>query len=179
MNRSFVGVIVKGGQSKRMGHDKSTLTWEDKNILEHQIDLLKQVTSDIYLSVNTNQAKRLNRDIPFIIDEYKQKGPLGGIISCLMSLKKDLLIIPIDMPKISFNSLLELSKQSDNCCYQLKGQVQPFPSYWSYQSVDLLKKRMSDEKLSIREAIEELNFKTITTDRLSEFKNINSPKDLV
>lgn len=47
MSRAVTGVILAGGESRRMGQDKARLPWGDRTLVEHMIGTLRPVTDEI------------------------------------------------------------------------------------------------------------------------------------
>lgn len=103
------GVVLAGGKSSRMGCDKAQLMWDGKTLLQHQINLLKEVLTyeDIFISGNRFEFQSIN-------DTYLGGGPLVGLLSVINHfLDKSnqpmrILIVPVDMPLLTVNLLKEL-----------------------------------------------------------------------
>ncbi|MBC8551622.1 MAG: molybdenum cofactor guanylyltransferase, partial [Candidatus Brocadiales bacterium] len=71
-------VILVGGKSSRMGSNKAFLKLKGKTFIEMQIELLREMFDEIFISVNTSsEYEYLN--LPIFKDIYPGKGPLGGI----------------------------------------------------------------------------------------------------
>ena len=75
------GIILAGGQSRRMGRNKSELRLNGKTLLQIQADKLFALgIGDVMLSGADCAALPGTRVIP---DEYAGRGPLGGLHACL------------------------------------------------------------------------------------------------
>jgi molybdopterin-guanine dinucleotide biosynthesis protein A len=92
-----------------MGQDKTSVLLQGKPLLTHSIELFASLNIDFHLSVNPNQ-KDLIENYPSVIDQFDAVGPLGGILTGLKSIRKDLLIIPVDMPQLTKNLLFRYMK---------------------------------------------------------------------
>ncbi|MGY5449494.1 molybdenum cofactor guanylyltransferase [Agarivorans sp. MS3-6] len=90
------GVVLAGGQSRRMGTDKAMLSLKGKTLLATKVNQLEAVlASPCYVS-GYYPAFRC------IADKGESHGPLSGILSCLEALEGDAcLIVPVDMPLLS------------------------------------------------------------------------------
>lgn len=116
----WVGVVLAGGLSSRMGADKSRLELAGKPLIERAMDVVKQALriafieicdSQIYISGNFPQYACIADDEPGL-------GPMGGIISVTRRLnsmssqaaghQRCLLFIPVDMPLLKPSTLTPL-----------------------------------------------------------------------
>lgn len=97
----FTAVILAGGRSSRMGQDKATLQINGQSLLQHMQQLVSQAgASQIIISRNQQGC---------IADITPDQGPLGGILSVLAHCTQpQLLIMPIDTPLLSVNSIKQL-----------------------------------------------------------------------
>ena len=101
MKFTSTAIILSGGLSKRMGENKSLLKLNEKTIIEHSVELMKSLFSNVILITNTpKEYEFLN--IPIFEDIYKNKGPLAGIHSGLFHSKtEDNFVISCDTPLMS------------------------------------------------------------------------------
>ncbi|HPE76143.1 MAG TPA: molybdenum cofactor guanylyltransferase [Draconibacterium sp.] len=77
----ITGIILSGGQSKRMGTDKALIHINEKTLLDNAIDICSNFFSPILISSNhRNHEKTGYKVIP---DEIINCGPMGGIYSSL------------------------------------------------------------------------------------------------
>lgn len=104
---NFIGVVLAGGQSRRMGSDKAQLTLNGETMLTRTVKCLQKANAtDVIVSRNDPSEHGL-RDI------YANKGPLSGIhTAALHKPNHDLLIVPVDLPYLTHKALLQLSQNS-------------------------------------------------------------------
>src|SRR3990167_4508022 len=86
INKNLYGLILAGGRSKRMGQDKSLLTYRSKPQVEHAHDLLMPFCAKIFVSTRADQSK--NREYERLaqindLPQFSDIGPLGGILSAM------------------------------------------------------------------------------------------------
>ena len=97
----MMGVVLAGGQSRRMGQDKAMLrhangqTW-----LARSIELLGEVCDEVWVSGRTGARS--------IIDPQPFAGPAAAIVHCCQILDDDILFIPVDLPLLTIETLREL-----------------------------------------------------------------------
>ena len=107
MNTAIEGVILAGGESKRMGTNKSLVELHNKPLIKHVYDrLIEQVS---HVSINTNQPIQIfPENIQFQDRILNNPGPLAGIQAGLFYAKKNWVqFCPNDSPFLPIN-LVEL-----------------------------------------------------------------------
>lgn len=115
----LAGVILSGGQSSRMGTDKSLLTLPDsqQTLLAHCQQNLALVCSQVFIS-GAQHAQGMADIIP-------NCGPLSGIHAAISHIEKhhtnisELLVVAVDMPALhpdDFNLLVKTGQKSHQLC---------------------------------------------------------------
>lgn len=105
-----VGILLAGGQSRRMGSDKAELKIEGHSLLARtKILLQKSGCETVFISRN---------DAEGIADIYFNQGPIAGVHAVLNSpdFPKNCLalVVPVDMPLLTTQTLSELVQQALN-----------------------------------------------------------------
>jgi molybdopterin-guanine dinucleotide biosynthesis protein A len=94
------GLILVGGQSVRMGTDKSQLSYHGKPQWQYLYDLLLPFCQKTYLSCRQNQKDNFT-NCPLLIDTY-ETGPIGGILSAFEQNPNEAwLVVACDMPFVN------------------------------------------------------------------------------
>lgn len=127
------GVILAGGQSRRMRQDKALLRIARQTMLERTQSTLNQ-TSVSKVVVSRNNGNHLS-------DIFPNKGPLSGIHSAAMRFPSfNLLIVPVDLPLIAVQDLQKLINAgvSNNC--NIRYQQHSLPLY--LQNTPLLRRAL-------------------------------------
>jgi len=116
-----IGVVLAGGLSARMGRDKAMLPWQGHPLIEHQIAVLQ--------AAGVREVK-VSGDRPAyhgVTDPVPQAGPVGGIAGIAGTCEDgELLIVPVDMPKLQ-PALLQrlLSTASTAGCVRFTDRMLP------------------------------------------------------
>jgi molybdopterin-guanine dinucleotide biosynthesis protein A len=100
------GVILAGGQSRRMGQDKALMLLGSRPLLQHVIDVLAPICADLILVANEPEryARFALKTAP---DVFPGAGSLGGLYSGLAASRSETVIaVACDMPFLNA-SLLE------------------------------------------------------------------------
>jgi molybdopterin-guanine dinucleotide biosynthesis protein A len=102
-------VLLAGGESRRMGQDKTTLLFRGKPFWQIQLDLLRKLQPvEIFLSARTDPAWRPS-GVQFVPDRPPSRGPLSGLAATLTRIRTDhLLALAIDMPFVTEEVLRSL-----------------------------------------------------------------------
>jgi molybdopterin-guanine dinucleotide biosynthesis protein A len=111
----FIGVVLAGGQSRRMGCDKALLKLKGKDMLTRTVDCLTRAGAKQVIVSRNEPGNEIFSDI------YPNKGPLSGIHTAAVNMAKDnLLLVPVDLPYLSYKEIQRLSQfgQAQQCsCY--------------------------------------------------------------
>ncbi|MCH8865698.1 MAG: NTP transferase domain-containing protein [Proteobacteria bacterium] len=96
------GLVLAGGQSRRMGRDKALLQRDGKSQLAHIVELLGRVTERVFVSARSEQRHEAERSrFAQIIDRYDDIGPIAGILSAMHEHPQvDWLVVACDLPNI-------------------------------------------------------------------------------
>ena len=96
-----IGLVVCGGQSSRMGTDKSLLLYHDKPQRYHLYDMLQPFCENVYISCNKEQAMNMEPGYDLLPDHpsYSNIGPMAALLSAFKEFpQKNILFIGCDYP---------------------------------------------------------------------------------
>ncbi len=99
-----IGLVVCGGQSSRMGTDKSLLLYHDKPQRYHLYDMLQPFCENVFISCNNEQAKNMEPGYDLLPDHpsYTGIGPMAALLSAFKEFpQKDILFIGCDYPLLN------------------------------------------------------------------------------
>ena len=102
------GVILAGGESRRMGQNKALIQLGDDSLIGHVIRRMRLVTDELLLITNT-PTEYAHLGLPMHSDIVPHTGALGGIYTGLMSASYDtVLCVGCDNPFLVPNLLTYL-----------------------------------------------------------------------
>ncbi|MFZ8200166.1 molybdenum cofactor guanylyltransferase [Alteromonas portus] len=121
VNTKLIGLVLAGGQSRRMGQDKALMRYKGRTLIDTACLLLQAAGCEEVL-ISRNEPGFLN-------DIIEDAGPLSGVHAVLDALSKsvihngnrcELLVLPVDMPQMTpelLAMLVSLGRKSEGACY--------------------------------------------------------------
>ena len=112
---TIYGLVLAGGESRRMGRDKALLIRDGRSQLAHIAALLEGITERVYVSSRQEQQDDPERSrFENIVDRYADIGPVAGILSAMDAHPNiDWLVVACDLPNIDATTLSFLLEKSD------------------------------------------------------------------
>jgi molybdopterin-guanine dinucleotide biosynthesis protein A len=178
------GLVLAGGQSVRMGHDKSTIKWFAKEQRYYMADILKGYCEDVYISCRAEQKQEIDMSYNALPDTFTGLGPFGAILSAFRE-KPDSawLIVACDMPLLgadTFDHLIN-NRNASSIATAYKSAFDGFPepliTIWEPKSYPISLAYLAQGYSCPRKVL--INSDTtilqpISADALS---NVNTPED--
>ncbi|MFQ5443268.1 MAG: molybdopterin-guanine dinucleotide biosynthesis protein B [Nitrospinales bacterium] len=183
------GAVFVGGQSRRMGAPKFSLSYNGKTETERLAQVLGKFCEKVFLSsrpdLETGALASLT-GCEKIDDEHIGMGPVGGLAT-LMGRHPDKawLITACDLPFIQERNFSRIIEARDplkyGTCYLQKGRLgyEPMCAIYEPKFIFPLYGAMSRRELSLSRIISELQFKHVKVPEESrhDFMNINTPEE--
>jgi molybdopterin-guanine dinucleotide biosynthesis protein A len=173
----MTAVILAGGKSSRMGSNKAFLKLKGKTFIERQIDLLREMFDEIFISANTpSEYEYLN--LPVFKDIYPEKGPLCGIYTSLVnSGSTSTFMLACDMPFVESGLIKHLkgfTKEYDVVVPKSERGLEPLHAFYSKNCIDPIKRELDSNNLRIISFFPHVKVKIIELESLTSpdsFKN--------
>lgn len=104
----IAGVVLAGGQSRRMGgSEKAMLALDGHPLLAHVIARFAPQVGPLYLSANGDPGRFARFALPVLADPFPEPlGPLAGVAAAALRLARDhpevafLATVPVDTPRL-------------------------------------------------------------------------------
>ena len=184
MTPRLYGLVLAGGESRRMGRDKGTLVLHGAPQAERQWQLLDSVCERAFVSVNAAQASREPyRQLPLVIDEGERQGPMTGLLSAA-SAHPDVawLVLAVDMPFVDDVLLRELIAARDPSleatAFRHGGMIEPLCAIWEPSSLALLRRELDEGRASPRRFLEARSIAIAPLRAVEVLRSVNVPEDL-
>lgn len=178
----FGAIILAGGKSSRMGTDKGLLVLNNKSLVAHVIETLKQLTTDIIIVSNQKEYKVFG--LPVFEDMIKEAGPLAGIYTGLTHSKhKKNIVISCDVPFVSvelLTFLLENSWDNDVIIPLKNNKTHQVIGVYDKDCVEVFKQELNNNQRKMKIALEKVKLNVVDANRFDEkeFTNVNTPIEL-
>jgi molybdenum cofactor guanylyltransferase len=102
--RDLTGLILAGGQARRMGGvDKGLIEIAGRPMIEHVLDALRPQVGEFMINANRNLERYARYGCRVLPDSQSgYLGPLAGVASALAAIRSDyLLTVPCDSPLLA------------------------------------------------------------------------------
>ena len=197
MKRNVLGIILAGGQSRRMGGgDKSLLPLGSGCVLDQVVSRLSPQIAPLALSANGDPARFLRFGLPVLADSVPGfAGPLAGILTglewaaantacqAIVSAAGDTPFLPLDLVE----RLAAAADRSPGSIAVARSAGKRHPTFalWPIGCRDALRHFLVDEDIRRvsafidRHGFVEVEFPVPPSAGVDPFFNINEPDDLV
>lgn len=179
-------IILSGGDSSRMGVNKSLLKYGNSTVIGTISGLMQSLFENVFLITNSaSDYSFLNLNM--YKDVYKSKGPLSGIHSGLKhSFTERNFIVSCDMPFLTKETIFEMIYHNSSkpiTVFSVNSYIHPLPGIYSKSVFPLIENKLVHHDSENRKNFKMLNFLQKkyteiihTTDRI-DFFNLNTPSD--
>ena len=190
---NILGVILAGGQSKRMGKDKLFLELNNKKLIEHTIDKVKKYLKKVIIITNQDNEYFSKNNLTTVKDCIEgQLGPLVGILTAMKWAKENLskcswiATFPCDtpfFPESIIKRFIEESEKKESLilCASSHGRKHNIFGLWSLDLYDKLKDDLINKKVrKVQDWTEKNKIKNLEFEfkDYDPFFNINTKEDL-
>jgi molybdopterin-guanine dinucleotide biosynthesis protein A len=170
-NRPLTGVLLVGGASARFGSPKALAVVDGETLAERAWRLLGEAC-DERIAVGKGEY-----ELPFAVldDASDVRAPIVGVVAGLRAAQHDVaLVIPVDMPRLTVDSLHRLA---DACVDVACPPTGPLPGAYRKTALPALEAALAEQRLALRDAIEKLDVVTVALDP-DVLANVNTPADV-
>jgi molybdenum cofactor guanylyltransferase len=190
-------IILVGGSSSRFGEDKGVLKLDNKPLLNHVVDAVKGIVSEVIVVTSSKEranlySKMVSFNVRFVIDICESRGPLVGALTGFEAAQgKYSLLLPFDVPFVSrdvVSLLFELCIGKSAVIPRWpNNQIEPLHAvYHTKQALEAAKKALANNELDMNAMISKMQgvryISTLVIEQLDPdlrtFFNINTPLDL-
>ncbi len=113
---ALLGLVLAGGQSRRMRADKAALAYGARPQLAEAFDLVSRHAGEAFVSVRAGQAgEALRAAYPQVVDGPEGRGPIAGIVAA-QARHPDAawLVVACDLPQLDDATLASLVARRDS-----------------------------------------------------------------
>ena len=185
MNDPMSVAILAGGQSSRMGRDKSFVELAGKPLIAHVIERISQLGLPISIITNTPEDYRVY-DLPVFTDVLPNRSSLGGLYSAIYhSPSEYTLCVACDMPFLNpklLGYLISLCTEYDAIVPIIGDHPQGLHAIYRKTCLAPMLQQIEKNRLKIRDLYAEINTQWVDENTLRQydshlksFVNVNTP----
>lgn len=183
----MTGIVLSGGENKRMGRDKAFLEIAGRPLIEHILQSLRHVTDKIIIVTNSPQAYS-SYSAQIVTDAFDKRGPLTGIYSGLLhSTEECNVVVACDMPFLNprlLSYMAGLAVDYDAVVPKIGEYLEPLHAVYNKHILTTIEKKIQGDQRQIKGLFNELRVRYVTEKEIESFdpkrlsfKNLNTPKE--
>lgn len=179
MKYDIPAVLFAGGQSSRMGRDKTLLPFAGyRSLSEYQYARLGRLFQTVYISAKNN---KFDFQSHLIEDLYEVASPLAGIISVFESLDADeVFILSADAPFVDekvIDTLMRNSEDHDAVIARTASGKQPLCGIYRRSVLLVAKENFKADDHRIGNLLNRVDTKFVFFEDETAFSNLNHPHE--
>lgn len=180
--------ILAGGQSRRMGTDKSFVLLNGKPLLQHVIERVTELNLPVMLIANETE-KYSGFGLPIISDVIANAGSLGGVYTAVQHGDAErTLCVACDMPFLNpalLRYLLDQTSDVDAVVPMVDGTAHALHAVYGQNCLSVMRSQIFRGDLAIRRVFAQLDTRFVGEEvlrrldpNLQSLVNVNTPHEL-
>jgi molybdopterin-guanine dinucleotide biosynthesis protein A len=171
----ITGVLLTGGESRRMGRNKALLEIDGKKLIEKNLEVLDNICDEVLIS-SREEGVYAEYGYKVVPDVMKGKGPLGGLYSVLQqALYPHLFLVACDMPLLNVTAIRYLYREMDSfdaLVPEAFGRKHPLHAFYHKRILSLVSEKLQNDKLKLIDILNQLNTKYVMIEENCREPNI-------
>jgi molybdopterin-guanine dinucleotide biosynthesis protein A len=183
----MTGIVLSGGESRRMGANKAFLKLFGVPLIEHVLRALRGICDKLVIVTNS-PAQYADYNAAVITDVFDLRGPLTGIYSGLLhSTDEYNFVAACDMPFLNpglISFMTGLTGEQDIVAPSVGGLVEPLHAIYCRRLLPVIAKRIHEDARRIQGLFSETRVRYVTEDEIDlydpqrrSFMNLNTPQE--
>ena len=185
-------IVLAGGRSSRLGHNKAQVNIGDKSLFQRVLDGISFLEGEIIVVTSGKEDFSSLSYYPrhrIVTDIYPSRGPLVGIFSGLqVSKSRYNIVVACDMPVLNqalLSHMIQLAGGFDVVIPRSGDMVEPLHTVCSKSCLVPMERMIKQGNLSVRELFPVVKVRYIEAEEINRFDpehlsffNINTKADL-
>jgi molybdopterin-guanine dinucleotide biosynthesis protein A len=184
---SMNGIILAGGENRRMGTDKAFLDICGRPLVEHILDVFSTLFTRTIVVTNTPDRFR-DYDIEVTSDVLAVRGPLTGIYSGLLKSTDEYnFVAACDMPFLNprlISYMGEIAAGQDAVVPMFNGFLEPLHAIYRRGLLSTMEAQIRKQDRRIRGLFDHIKVRYVTEEEIvrfdplkRSFRNLNTPEE--
>ena len=181
------GIILAGGENRRMGTDKAFLEFDGRPMIEHILAVFAGLFRKTIIVTNTPDRYR-NYGVEVTSDALEIRGPLTGIYSGLLrSTDEYNFVAACDMPFLNprlISYMGEIAAGQDAVVPAFNGFMEPLHAIYRRELLSTMEAQIRKQDRRIRGLFDHIQVRYVTEEEIvrfdplkRSFRNLNTPKE--
>ena len=183
----MTGIILAGGENRRMGTDKAFLEINGKPLVERILAVFSMLFTRIIVVTNTPDRYR-SYDVEAVPDALDIRGPLTGIYSGLQRSSDEYnFVAACDMPFLNpglISYMGEIAVGQDAVVPKFNGFLEPLHAIYRRRILPIMEAQIRLQDRRIRGLFDHIQVRYVTEEEIVRFdplklsfKNLNTPEE--
>lgn len=181
------GIILCGGESRRMGRPKAWLPFAGEPLLCRVVREVARAAAPLLIVAAEGQALPAV-GVPVVRDERPGRGPLEGLAAGLAALDADAAFVTAcDAPFLTADFVRRLAAQlgdADMVVPQVGGRRHPLPGVYRVAALPLVQALLAEGTLKLGALLDRARARVVGPAELGEgaeraLRNVNTPEEYV
>lgn len=176
------GLVLAGGQSKRMGIDKGLIEYYGMPQRDYLAKLLTSFCQKVFISCRPDQAEEVANPLP---DTFTGLGPFGAIASAFrQSPDAAWLVVACDLPMLDKDTISQLIgyRNISKVATAFHSPVNEFPepliTIWEPRSYPILLQFLAQGYSCPRKVLINSSVELLSAEKPEALRNVNSPEEM-
>ncbi len=184
------GVVLAGGQSRRMGANKALMPFKGKTLIAYATDVLSSLFSEVVIVTDARSHSENDYacfSCPVLCDRTAGIGPIGGIETALRAFPgKGIFVAAADMPFLKAPVIKAMLAHTAGCDWvvpELAGRLHPLHAFYGPDCLPAITAAIRSKSFALHRLVlrlrtcffPEKTFRSLDPDLRSLF-NINTPE---
>jgi molybdopterin-guanine dinucleotide biosynthesis protein A len=185
---TLTAILLAGGESRRMGRDKTSIEIDGEPLWQRQLRILRDLKPEsVFISARTT-PDWLPVEIEALLDDSPSRGPLSGLLKALAAMSTTHLIaLAVDMPFMTaeeLNRLCGLSRPGCGVLPMIDERAEPLAAIYPAEALADLSKASATEDSSLQPIVRDLLragkvlLYEVPAEKAHLYRSVNAPADL-
>ena len=182
----MTGIVLSGGENRRMGADKAFLTVAGMPMIEHVLRALRKSVEHVIIVTNSPEAYA-SYEALIVTDADEKRGPLTGIYSGLLRSQDDYnVVVACDMPFLNpklLTYMAGLAEEYDAVLPKIGDFAEPLHAVYRRRLLPVIEKHIAMDRRRIQNIFTGLRVRYVTENEIDRFDplrrsfiNLNTPE---
>ena len=185
---TFSALLLAGGESRRMGRDKTTIEFRGQPLWDRQLELLQILGPEkIFVSARTAPSW-LPHDVALLLDDPPSRGPISGIAKAFAAMKTThLIVLAVDMPFMEAGELryfLKLATEGRGVVPIIEERAEPLAAIYPVRAAEDFQAALEGQDSSLQPVVRKLaaagkvTLCRVPETRANLYRSVNDPGDI-